>query len=297
LEKYLQKENLDKEFSDQSKWYDQERNYVSRGEVVNRIDNNHKGLKKVDAKFFMITINYSKKELDFMVKKYPTIESISEIKKKYCREVMKIYADNFNKDLSSKDILFFAIDETNRYHKGDSPEVQTGIQKQGSTKDGHNDHTHIIVSRKDKDQRYKLSPLTNHMDTQNGAVKGGFNRVDFKLSCEVSFDKMISYDREFEEKAEYLIKKSRGETMTNEKGVKTINEISTEPLIDFKPIHFNIPIKVQIEEEIIQPKTDMVEDAQIIKPQEKLIENKPKVQTPKLIQKKKDNNRGQGMGF
>ena len=38
LEKYLQKENLDKEFSEQSKWYDQERNYVSRGEVVNRID-------------------------------------------------------------------------------------------------------------------------------------------------------------------------------------------------------------------------------------------------------------------
>ncbi len=39
-------------------------------------------------------------------------------------------------------------------------------------------HCHLIVSRKDQANKKKLSPLTNHKDTKNGVIKGGFDRVN-----------------------------------------------------------------------------------------------------------------------
>lgn len=40
-----------------------------------------------------------------------------------------------------------------------------------------NIHCHLIVSRKDQANKKKLSPLTNHRNTNNGIIKGGFDRV------------------------------------------------------------------------------------------------------------------------
>lgn len=265
LEKYLQKENLDKEFKDQSYWYDQNRDYVARGEVINKIDNNHKGLKKDDAKFFMVTINYSEKEIDFMSKKYTNDASFANIKKEYCRKVMDAYAKNFNKGLDTNDIMYFAIDENNRYHKGDSEEVRKGLQKQGSKKEGENDHTHIIVSRKDKSQKLKLSPLTNHKDTTKGVVKGGFNRVDFKLECELVFDKLIAYERDFQERADYLIRTARGEKIEIPQKEQTHFfpfSVNTENLEETEKVEV-LKEEKTIKEEII-PKSNLV-----IKPKEK----------------------------
>lgn len=205
LEKYLQKENIGKDLDEQSNWYSHESDFVSRGEVVHRIDNNHKGLAKEDAKFFMLTINYSEKELEHLAVLYPELDAMKEAKRVYTREVMELYAANFNKNVSGNDLLYYAIDENNRYYKGDSVEVQNGTEKQGDTKDGANEHTHILISRKDKNQKLKLSPLTNHKDTKKGAVKGGFNRVQFKIVCEHAFDKLHNYERPLEDKAAFLM--------------------------------------------------------------------------------------------
>ncbi|MDX2191499.1 MAG: DUF5712 family protein [Bacteroidota bacterium] len=215
LEKYLQKENKDVSFEHATHWYDQERTYVSRGEVVHRLDNNHKGLSAKDAKFFMVTINYSEKEIAFIHKKFEDNPILTEnFKLNYTREVMNQYASNFKRNIQGTDLLYFAINEQNRYHKGNDKEVLKGKAKQRERKDGLNEHTHIIVSRKDKFQKLKLSPLTNHIDTKKGAIKGGFDRVQFKLNCEMAFDALLGYSRDFDDKAEVLIKRARGEEIS-----------------------------------------------------------------------------------
>lgn len=215
LENYLQKENNDKSMDEKTQWYDQNRDNVNRMEVTNRIDNNVKGLCKDDEKFFMLTINYSQKEIAHISKLTSgNPQKEKELMQGYTRQVMETYAENFNKNLSSKDIMFFAIDEKQRKFKGEDLEVKNGVAKQGEFKPGRNDHTHVIISRKDMQMKIKLSPLTAHKNTQRGVVKGGFNRVAFKEKCELEFDKKFEYKRELEEKFEYLNAKSKGRDIT-----------------------------------------------------------------------------------
>ena len=65
-------------------------------------------------------------------------------------------------------------------------------------------HAHIIVSRKDRANKLKLSPKTNHRGTAKGAVRGGFDRTDFFRKCERCFDVRMNYNREIKESFEYL---------------------------------------------------------------------------------------------
>lgn len=62
---------------------------------------------------------------------------------------------------------------------------------------------HIIVSRKDQNNKIKLSPLTNHRNTKKGAINGGFDRVNLFQQIEKGFDKFFSYTRPLEESFEY----------------------------------------------------------------------------------------------
>ena len=64
-------------------------------------------------------------------------------------------------------------------------------------------HCHLIVSRKDQTGKKKLSPLTNHKNTKNGVVKGGFDRVNLFQQAEQGFDKLFGYDRQQSESFDY----------------------------------------------------------------------------------------------
>ena len=64
-------------------------------------------------------------------------------------------------------------------------------------------HCHLIVSRKDQTSKKKLSPLTNHKNTKNGVVKGGFDRVNLFQQAEQGFDKLFGYDRQQSESFDY----------------------------------------------------------------------------------------------
>jgi len=66
-----------------------------------------------------------------------------------------------------------------------------------------NTHGHLIVSRKDQSNKKKLSPLTNHKNTQKGAIKGGFDRTNLFRQTEKGFDRLFSYDRKLSESFEY----------------------------------------------------------------------------------------------
>lgn len=77
----------------------------------------------------------------------------------------------------------------------------------GNRKDGLNTHVHIIVSRKDKSQRLRLSPLANSRGSKNKLngkeVQIGFNREQFAERVEKSFDSMFNYNRTLEESYKY----------------------------------------------------------------------------------------------
>jgi len=74
-------------------------------------------------------------------------------------------------------------------------------------KDGVNYHVHIIVSRKDRSGRLKLSPLANSRGSKNvlngKMVRIGFDRKGFVGNCEKIFDKRFYYNRDLENSFKY----------------------------------------------------------------------------------------------
>lgn len=196
LAKYLEKENKDKPIEKRSYFFTQTQDKVLVGDVIKAIDENKRKLHSKDGKFFMITLNPSQKELAH-------IGNDPEKLKAYTREVMDAYARNFNREITGEDLLYFAKIEYHRTIKGNEPEVKEGRVKQGDLKPGLQTHVHIIVSRKDRYNERQFSPLTHHVNTKKGFVKGGFDRARFFHESEKIFDKVFSYQREANETFQY----------------------------------------------------------------------------------------------
>ena len=97
------------------------------------------------------------------------------------------FAKNFNKELSASDIKFYGKIHFERSRSNNELNM----------------HCHLIISRKDQANKKKLSPLTNHKNTKNGIIKGGFNRVNLFQKIERGFDYMFCYDRQQFESFDY----------------------------------------------------------------------------------------------
>ena len=146
--------------------------------VIKDIDSNIGQLLKTDAKFYAIHVSPSESELRAMGN---TEQKQAEAMKRYIREVfIPEYAKNFNKGLSEADIKFYGKIHFDRSRSDNE----------------QNMHCHLIVSRKDQTGKKKLSPLTNHKNTKNGVIKGGFDRVNLFLQVELGFDWLFSYNRQ-----------------------------------------------------------------------------------------------------
>lgn len=158
---------------------------IYKSKVIKDIDRNIGQLLKTDAKFYAIHVSPSEKELRTMGN---TEQEQAEAMKRYIREVfIPEYAKNFNKDLSALDIKFYGK-----------------IHFERSRSDNElNMHCHLIVSRKDQTNKKKLSPLTNHKNTKNGIIKGGFDRVNLFQQAEQGFDKLFGYNRHQTESFDY----------------------------------------------------------------------------------------------
>lgn len=149
------------------------------------IDNNIGQLLKTDAKFYAIHVSPSEKELRVMGS---TEQEQAEAMKRYIREVfIPEYAKNFNKGLSEADIKFYGKIHFDRSRSDNELNI----------------HCHLIVSRKDQANKKKLSPLTNHKDTKNGTVSGGFDRVNLFQKVEQGFDRLFNYNRQQTESFDY----------------------------------------------------------------------------------------------
>ena len=158
---------------------------IYKSKVIKDIDTNIGQLLKTDAKFFAIHVSPSEKELRAMGN---TEQAKAEAMKRYIREVfIPEYAKNFNKGLSEADIKFYGKIHFDRSRSDNELNM----------------HCHLIVSRKDQTNKNKLSPLTNHKNTKNGVIKGGFDRVNLFRQAEQGFDKLFGYNRQLSESFEY----------------------------------------------------------------------------------------------
>ena len=158
---------------------------IYKSQVIKDIDTNIGQLLKTDAKFYAIHVSPSEKELRTMGN---TEQEQAESMKQYIRKVfISEYAKNFNKELSALDIKFYGKIHFDRSRSDNELNM----------------HCHLIVSRKDQTNKKKLSPLTNHKNTANGIIKGGFNRMNLFQQVEQGFDKLFSYNRQLSQSFEY----------------------------------------------------------------------------------------------
>lgn len=179
---------------------------IYKSQVIKDIDSNIGQLLKTDAKFYAIHVSPSEKELQSMGS---TEQEQAEAMKRYIREVViPEYAKNFNKGLSAEDIKFYGKIHFSRDRSGNELNM----------------HCHLIVSRKDQTNKKKLSPLTNHKNTQKGTVKGGFDRKNLFQQTEQGFDKLFGYNRQLSETFEYCNTIKNGTVMDKlrmqERGLK-----------------------------------------------------------------------------
>ena len=166
-------------------FFDLTDNNIYKSKVIKDIDTNIGQLLKTDAKFYAIHVSPSENELRIMGN---TEQEKAEAMKRYIREVfIPEYAKNFNKGLSEADIKFYGKIHFDRSRSDNELNM----------------HCHLIVSRKDQTNKKKLSPLTNHKNTKNGVVKGGFDRVNLFQQAEQGFDKLFGYDRQQSESFDY----------------------------------------------------------------------------------------------
>lgn len=227
LENILNKNNSLKDIANYSNrkqdFFNHTKSDISIIEVVDSIDNNIKKLCKKDSKFFAPTINFSQEEQEHIIsliteEEVKTVwelnqkqfELYNELLRGYILRVMNNYALNFNRKdkglLSGDDLLYFAKIEHFRKFKGTDTKTKSGEFKSGDYKPGLNSHVHILVSRKDKTQRLKLTPTTKERSTQrkigNNDYQVGFDRKKWTDLNEKSFDAYFKYDRPELEKFE-----------------------------------------------------------------------------------------------
>lgn len=204
---YLEKENRLRTGQQPERWFNQQRTDIQPSEVRQGIDSNTAKLKQHEAKFYLINISPSQKELQHLGNDPQKL-------KDYARSVMAEYAANFQKGLGPQDVKWYGKVEYNRSYKWTDESVQQRVNQRGEAKVGYQMHVQIIVSRKDSHNQRLLSPLTNHRgkgkSEAHGRKFGQFNRVRFKERSEAVFDEQMGYRRELEESFRYQNTMSNG---------------------------------------------------------------------------------------
>lgn len=164
-------------------FFNGERNEISPAEVQQGIDYNVKGLRKTESKFFALVLSPSSDELKH-------IENDPGKLKQFTIKAMRNYAGNFQlkngKAIDSKDLVWFAAIHHGRTYKGTDLEVKEGNAKSGELKPGLNMHVHVIVSKRDREQKTSLSPYGN---------KERFDMNLWQAHNQETFNRMFNYEK------------------------------------------------------------------------------------------------------
>jgi len=210
---YLEKENrLDKKNKPEY-WFNGSQIKIDAYTVMKTVDGNIAKLGKADAKFFLVNISPSQKEIAFLRQQYGD-DGVKDQLKGFAVRVMDAYAQNFKREgvNSHEDLVWFAKLENYRYYTYNDPEVKQGIKKRGDRKDGEQLHVQVIVSRKDATNMIKLSPMNTSRgkNEEHSKKMGQFDRVAFKQSGESLFDNLFEFDRGLKDTMAYANTKMNG---------------------------------------------------------------------------------------
>ncbi len=241
LVQYLDKENRDLDILEHEGFFNHEDSNITPEIVENAIDGNKGRLSKDETKFYMLTVNPSERELNHIASNKEGLKSyVRDLMDVYAKKFNRTYPDG--QELQGKDLVYFAKIEHERTYKYedkkfretiihnnkirseiirnmDNPEEVRRLEKtyirdknntpilEGNPKAGNNMHVHIIVSRYDKEQKFKLSPMSNQKSGK-GKLNGkehnkGFNRDEFVAAGERLFDNKFKYKRGFDESYKY----------------------------------------------------------------------------------------------
>jgi hypothetical protein len=210
---YLEKENrLDKKNKPEY-WFNGRHVNIDPYHVMRTIDNNIAKLGKSDAKFFLVNISLSQKEIAFLREQYGD-DRVKDQLKDFAVLVMDAYAQNFKRDgvNSHADLVWFAKLENYRYYSYNDPEVKQGLKKRGDRKEGEQLHVQVIVSRKDATNTIKLSPMNTSRgkNEEHSKKMGQFDRVAFKQCGETLFDSLFEFDRGLKDTMAYANAQKNG---------------------------------------------------------------------------------------
>ena len=210
---------LDKE--QENEWFNQENKSIQTDMVKSEIDRYGKGqLGKDDWKFVEVEYNPSKREQQQIIYRATGKENVRDLNelttedklkvknefKDYVIEAQNIQAQNFNRDniKNGSDLKYYGKVETQRRYKGTDQEVIQGKAQQGDLKKGLNMHCHVVQSRKAKDKKTKLSPVSKHKkQSSKNRIQQGFNRNEFYNKIEKEFDRRFGYDRDLKQTFEW----------------------------------------------------------------------------------------------
>jgi len=216
---YLEKENRLDHKQQPENWFNGQQIRIEPYEVKAKIDSNIAKLGRDDAKFFLVNISPSQKEIAFLKEQYG-VDGAKEQMKGFAVRVMDAYAQNFKKDSinSHEDLVWFAKLENYRYYSHKDPEVKQGLKKRGDRKDGEQMHVQVIVSRKDATNKIKLSPMNTSRgkNTEHSKKMGQFDRVAFKQSGETLFDSLFAFDRQLKDTMAYANVQKNGKLSQRE---------------------------------------------------------------------------------
>lgn len=165
---------------------------IKSDDVLDKIDNNIKGVKATDSKFFTLIISPSQDELNH-------IKNDEKKLIEYTQKVMENYGNNFQlnneKKIQKEDLVWFATIHQERKFSGTDEAVKEGSARSGMQKPGLQTHIHVIVSRRDAEQKITLSPEGNQKR---------FSKADWTLKNIKDFNLMFEYSQpknlELEEK-------------------------------------------------------------------------------------------------
>lgn len=216
---YLEKENRLDHNKAPEYWFNGQQIGIEPYKVKAKIDANVAKLGRDDAKFFLVNISPSQKEIAFLKEQYGE-DGAREQMKGFAVRVMDAYARNFNRDgvNSHEDLVWFAKLENHRYYSHKDPEVKHGLKQRGERKEGEQMHVQVIVSRKDATNKIKLSPMNTSRgkNEEHSKKMGQFDRVAFKQSGETLFDSLFSFDRQLKDTMAYANVQKNGKLTQRE---------------------------------------------------------------------------------
>lgn len=209
---YLDKENRLFPEQETEHWFNGKENQIDSYLVKRSIDRNIAKLSAHDAKFFLVNISPSQKEIAHL--NMLEGKGAKEELKAFAIKIMDEYARNFHRPgiKSNEDLLWFGKLENHRYYSAKDREVKDGTVKRGDAKPGEQMHIQVIVSRKDMTNSIKLSPMNNSRggNLEHSKKIGQFDRVAFKASGEKVFDEMFAFQRPINESFKYANTQKNG---------------------------------------------------------------------------------------